>query len=173
MYKIPFPLSQKLEINRLIEYWVDFTLYQRLNASFDWIFNGFCRFPISRRILGSYPLSTIERISPGVKSLVKGKIHSVFNQTIDFKLWGKWKRHFLHVFAYLSYIATCEFNIDDLILACIRLDMISISEYVYKMPFPLSQKLEINRLIEYWVKLPFTSDWMHPLIGYSMDLVVS
>ena len=48
MYKIPFPLSQKLKINRLIEYSVDFSLCQRLNASFDWIFNGFCRFLISR-----------------------------------------------------------------------------------------------------------------------------
>ena len=50
MYKMPFPLSQKLEINRLIEYSVDFTLCQRLNASFDWIFSGFGRFLIGRSI---------------------------------------------------------------------------------------------------------------------------
>ena len=47
---MPFPLSQKLEINRLIEYQVDFTLQQRLNASFDWIFNGFVHFLIGRSI---------------------------------------------------------------------------------------------------------------------------
>ena len=47
---MPFPLSQKLEINRLIEYSGDFPLCQRLNASFDWIFNGFGRFLISRSI---------------------------------------------------------------------------------------------------------------------------
>ena len=45
-----FLLPQKLEINRLIEYWVDLTLYQRLNASFEWIFNRFGRFLISRSI---------------------------------------------------------------------------------------------------------------------------
>ena len=50
MYLIPFPLSQKFKINRLIEYSVDFSLCQRLSASFDWIFNGFGRFLIGRSI---------------------------------------------------------------------------------------------------------------------------
>ena len=45
MNEIPFPLSQKLEINRLIEYSMDFSIWQRLNASFDWIFNEFWSFP--------------------------------------------------------------------------------------------------------------------------------
>ena len=47
---MPPPPTQKLEINRLIEYSVDFSLCQRLNASFDWIFNGFGRFLIGRSI---------------------------------------------------------------------------------------------------------------------------
>ena len=50
MYYMPFPLSQKLVINRSIEYSVDVPLCQRLNASFDWIFNGFGRFLIGRSI---------------------------------------------------------------------------------------------------------------------------
>ena len=50
----PFSLSQKLEINRLIEYSVDFPLCQRLNASFDGILIGFARFLIGRSIFGRW-----------------------------------------------------------------------------------------------------------------------
>ena len=38
-------------------------------------------------------------------------IHSRCNQTIDFKLLGKWKRHLVHVFAYWSYISTCYLSL--------------------------------------------------------------
>ena len=33
-----------------IEYSIEFALYQRLNSSFGWIFNGFGHLPIGRRI---------------------------------------------------------------------------------------------------------------------------
>ena len=131
---MPFPLSQKLEINRLIEYSVDFSLCQRLNASFDWIFNGFGRFLIGRSIFARGSLSpgqgptaparknastdeeTTKSIEYPIKwciqSLAKGKIHWVFNQTIDFKLLRKGKRNWIHIFAYWSHNSTCHLNLE-------------------------------------------------------------
>ena len=69
VYKMPFPLSQKLKINRLIEYRVNFTLYQRLNASFDWVFNGFGRFLIGRSIFARGGLPGLVGPSPFAKML--------------------------------------------------------------------------------------------------------
>ena len=105
-----------------IEYSIEFSLYQRLNSSFGWIFHGFGHLLISRSIFARWGRGTLGW-GPGPRAqkcfdrLVNDQIHWISNQmmhstagkgkiqwniqsAIDFKLLRKGKRHLVRIFCY-------------------------------------------------------------------------
>ena len=98
-----------------IEYSIEFSLYQRLNSSFGWIFNGFGHLLISRSIFarwgrGTLPWGPGPRAQKCFDRLVNDQIHWISNQmmnstagkgkirwniqsAIDYTLLRKGKRH--------------------------------------------------------------------------------
>ena len=125
MYWMPFPFFPKA-------YSVDLSLCQRLNASFDWIFNGFWSLPNHPKHFcaraGAYRPERDQRakmlrpirkrpnplniqLNDASNRWQRKKSTEYSIKRLISRFWEKGKRHWVHRFAYWSYgLSLCSFE---------------------------------------------------------------